>query len=299
MSASRERMIDIGHRTLFTRSIDGDSAPVFMLHGVGASHTTWNEVPALLAAVGIGSVAIDLPGHGASSKGEGEYTIESFAESAIAVLDELGIDRVHLVGHSLGGGVSLQLVHRWPQRFVSLTLASSGGLGSRVGRPLRAISLPGADLVLRGISDRRAVAGATWIGQRLNRLGVESVLVREGTLDSLSGYADEGQRHAFLTTLRHVVDHRGQRANGLEALVGLDASRVLITWGARDGVLPIAHGERAHALLPGSRFEVFSESGHLPHQDDPGRFAVAVADLVRTVGDAGCVRAESDLADAG
>jgi pimeloyl-ACP methyl ester carboxylesterase len=172
-------MIDIGHRSLFTRSIDGDGAPVVLLHGVGASHTTWNEVPALLAAVGIGSVAIDLPGHGVSS--EGDYTIASFAES----------------------------------------------------------------------------------------------------------------------TLRHVVDHRGQRANGLEALAGLDASRVLITWGARDGVLPIAHGERAHALLPGSRFEVFSESGHLPHRDDPGRFAIAIAELIRTAGDSGCVRADSELADAG
>lgn len=299
MTTPCERMIDVDRRCLFTRSITGEGSPVLLLHGVGASHTTWNEVPSLLAAVGIGSVALDLPGHGASSKGEGDYSIASFAESTIAVLDELGIDRVHLVGHSLGGGVSLQLVHRWPQRFASLTLASAGGLGSRVGRPLRAISLPGADLVLRGISDRRAVAGATWLGQRLHRLGVESVLVREGTLDSLSGYADEEQRHAFLSTLRHVVDHRGQRANGLEALVGLDASRVLITWGARDGVLPVAHGERAHALLPGSRFEVFEASGHLPHQDDPGRFAIAVAEHVRAAGDTTCVRLDGDLAEAG
>lgn len=299
MAAVTTHDLDLGRLSLFARSVDGDGLSVLLLHGVGATHTTWAEVPDLLAAVGIGSIAMDLPGHGASSKGDGDYTIEGLAESVIEGLDALGVQRVHLVGHSLGGGVSLQLVHRWPERFASVTLASSGGLGSRVGRSLRAISLPGADLVLRGISDRRALAGVSWLGHRLHGIGVESVLVRPGTLDSLATYADAAQRHAFLTTLRHVVDHRGQRESGLAALAGLDASRVLITWGARDGVLPIAHGERAHRLLPGSRFEVFSESGHLPHQDDPGRFAIAVADHVRAAGDDACVRGRKGLSATG
>lgn len=294
-----ERSVVCGNRTIFTRSIQGDGAPVLLLHGVGASHTTWMEVPNLLHAVGIGSVALDLPGHGDSSKAEDHYTISSFADAVIDTMDELGIKRVHLVGHSLGGGVALQLVHLWPERFISVTLASAGGLGPEVSTSLRAISLPGADLVLRGVSDRRAVASARWLGTTLNRMGVDSILCRQGTLDSLSLYADEVQRHAFLSTLRHVVNHRGQRVNGWEALDGMEPSRVMFTWGARDSVIPVAHGRRAHAVLPGSRLEVFDESGHLPHQDDPGRFAIAVAEHVRAVGDSGDVRRQTAYSIAG
>jgi pimeloyl-ACP methyl ester carboxylesterase len=294
-----ERAVRIEGHTLFTRTVPGEGLPVVLLHGVGASHTTWVEVPRLLSAVGVGSIAIDLPGHGDSSKDGEHFTIPAFADAVAAALADLGVDRFHLVGHSLGGGVSLQLAHLWPERIASLTLASAGGLGPEVSPSLRAISLPGADLVLRGIADRRTVAGVQWVGSRLNRMGVDSILFRQGTLDSLTAYADPQQRHAFLSTLRHVVDHKGQRVDGLEALDGLDGSRVLITWGERDSVIPVSHGHRAHALLSGSRLEVFAESGHLPHQDDPGRFAIALAEHVRDTGDAGCVRRADNYAIAG
>jgi pimeloyl-ACP methyl ester carboxylesterase len=53
----------------------------------------------------------------------------------------------------------------------------------------------------------------------------------------------------------------------------------LIVWGERDSIIPLSHGEAAHEAIPGSRFEVFPGAGHLPHDDDPERFAAVLADF--------------------
>ena len=82
--------------------------------------------------------------------------------------------------------------------------------------------------------------------------------------------ADPERRKAFLATLRSVVGTEGQRVAALDRLYLAEALPLLIVWGDRDPIIPVAHGEDAHRALPGSRLEIFEGVGHLPQLESPG-----------------------------
>ena len=78
-----------------------------------------------------------------------------------------------MVGHSPGGGITMQFTYQFPTRPASRVLVSNGGLGEDVFPGLRAATLPGADLALRITLNERTLGGLDWVGQRLSRIGVE------------------------------------------------------------------------------------------------------------------------------
>lgn len=277
----RRRSIRMHGRDLAFREYPGTGTPILLVHGIGSSAETWVDVPDRLSARGAHVIAVDLPGHGESSKGPGDYSLGSLASSLRDLLDELGIERVHLVGHSLGGGVSLQFSYQFPERVDTIVLESSGGLGEEAFTGLRAASLPGSELVIRWAINERTIKGATWVGSRLDRLGIATHALSPRALETVAWLAEEDRRAAFLATLRSVVGPRGQRVSALEKLHLMEASRVLIIWGDKDPMIPMKHGENAHAMLPGSRLVIFPGAGHEPHGDDPESFAELVLGHVR------------------
>ncbi len=278
---SADRAGSVREVVLFGRTVsyvewDGPGIPIVLVHGMGSSGTTWGSVPAELGAAHR-VIVLDLPGHGRSDAGPGDYSLGALASTVRDLLDWLGIEQVHLVGHSLGGGIAMQFAYQFPTRVASMTLESSGGLGPDAGVGLRAASLPGAELVLRMLASRRVQDWAMWTGTRLSALGVRSASAAERGLDRLAVLGARDRRDAFLATLRAVVGPQGQRVSALERLSLVDGRRVLIVWGDRDAVIPVEHGHTAHAALPGSRLVVFGEAGHEPHTSDGPRFAEVVA----------------------
>lgn len=261
--------------------LPGDGIPVLLVHGIGSSADTWGDVPSRLSAHGIRVVALDLPGHGESSKGPGDYSLGSLASTLRDLLDELSLDRVHLVGHSLGGGISMQFSYQFPDRMESIVLESSGGLGEETFSGLRAASLPGSELVIKWAINRKTLRGATWLGEKLGRIGITPHALSPRALETVSWLSEEDRRAAFLATLRSVVSPAGQRVSALDKLHLLDGTRVLIIWGDKDPMIPIAHGRDAHAVIEGSRFVVFPGASHEPHLHDPDRFTDLVLEHVR------------------
>ncbi len=268
--------IDLYGRELAYLDLPGPGTPFLLVHGIGASLDTWSSVPTILARHRR-VIAVDLPGHGLSASGPGDYSLGAHASTLRDLLDQLGVARVHLVGHSLGGGVSMQFAYQYPERVASLTLEASGGLGEETFVALRAAALPGADLVLRALTADRTRSTAGWVSRQLARVGAHPEAISDRALDTLAALAEPGRRSAFLATLRSVVGPAGQRVSALERLQLMDGRRVLIVWGDDDGTIPVSHGRRAHELLPGSRLVVFPRSRHEPHVDDPERFAELVA----------------------
>jgi pimeloyl-ACP methyl ester carboxylesterase len=266
---------DVAYRTL-----PGTGTPVLLVHGIGSSSDTWGEIPERLSARGIRSVAVDLPGHGESSRGPGDYSLGSLACTLRDLLDHLGIERVHLVGHSLGGGVSMQFAYQFPDRLAAMVLESSGGLGEEAFTGLRAASLPGSELAIKWAINQRTLRGASWLGDKLGRVGITPHALSPRALETVSWLGEEDRRAAFLATLRSVVSPAGQRVSALDKLHLMEGSRVLIVWGDKDPMIPMAHGQNAHELLEGSRFVVFPGAGHEPHLHDPDRFVALVADHV-------------------
>jgi pimeloyl-ACP methyl ester carboxylesterase len=269
MSPIRRRTAALpGHEIAYVE-LPGTGVPVVLVHGVGSSIDTWGDIPQRLAAAGRAVVAVDLLGHGGSGVGNGDFSLGANASAIRDLLEHLGHERIHLVGHSLGGGVSLQLAYQFPHLLESLTLISSGGLGADVGISLRAASLPGSELVLRAASSARSVRTARWVAATLAKHGVEPEALKPRALAKLEDMRDARRLAAFLSTVRSVVGPEGQRVSALAKMSGLDPSRVLIIWGDQDPMLPMQHGVDAHALLPGSRFVVVEGASHHPHTHAP------------------------------
>jgi pimeloyl-ACP methyl ester carboxylesterase len=91
-------------------------------------------------------IAPDLPGHGASPPGNGDYSTGALAAGLRDLLLALGRERATLVGHSLGGGIAMRLAYQFPELAERLVLVSSGGLGPEVSLVLRAAALPSSEL---------------------------------------------------------------------------------------------------------------------------------------------------------
>lgn len=250
-------------------SYPGVGTPLMLVHGVGSSIDTWGDIPQRLARAGRAVIAIDLLGHGQSGCGNGDFSLGAHASAIRDLLDHLQVERVHLVGHSLGGGVSLQFTYQFPERVESLTLISSGGLGTEVGAGLRAASLPGSEVVFRAITSRAVVGSMTWLSGVMQKAGKSPSVLSERAISKLERLQDEERLAAFLSTVRSVVGPDGQRVSALDRLGRLDPARVLIMWGDADPMLPMQHGRDAQHLLPGSRFVVLPGSAHHPHTDNP------------------------------
>jgi pimeloyl-ACP methyl ester carboxylesterase len=258
----------------------GGSGPVMLLvHGMAGSSSTWCDVmPALVGQFTV--VAPDLPGHGASAKPRGDYSLGSLADSLRDLLLMLGYDRATLVGRSLGGGVAMQFAYQFPERCERLVLVSSGGLGEEVNLLLRGLSLPGAEYLLAVGCNRWAYdAGATVI-RALRRLGARPALQFADIWESYASLTDDETRAAFFQTLRSVVDHAGQRVNARDRLYLTSDVPTLIVWGEKDRVLPAHHAYATHAAIPSSRLEIFNGIGHYPNREDPEHFVRVLVDFM-------------------
>ncbi len=264
-----------GHEMSYLE-LPGHGVPLVLIHGVGSSLRTWDDIPDRLARAGRHVIAVDLVGHGDSGHGNGDYSLGANANSIRDLLDHLGLPRAHLVGHSLGGGVALQIAYQYPERVASLTLVASGGLGPDASSGLRAATLPGSALAIRALTSDRVLGVGDWLGHQLDRVGIRTEALSARTLDRLRALKDERRSIAFLSTLRSVVGPDGQRVSGLPRLATMDPERVLIVWGDRDTLIPWRHGLMAHERLPGSRFVLMRYAGHHPHNHDPEGFTTAV-----------------------
>lgn len=270
------RIVRLRGKDIAYRDFPGDGTPLLLVHGMGSSLHTWGAIPEALAATGSRVITVDLPGHGSSDLDHDDFGLETHALALRDLLDELDIPQVHLVGHSLGGGVSLQFIDLFPERADNLILVSSGGLGEEAFPGLRLASLPGAGLAIGLVINRSTMRSAAWLGRTLRSWGLDLHALTPGALDTVSHLEDRSRRRAFLRTLRSVIGLRGQTVSAVYALPSLQHRRVLIIWGERDPILPVHHGVSAHALIPDSRLVIFPDARHEPHVEDPERFTQAL-----------------------
>src|SRR5690606_41262855 len=113
----------------------GEGIPVVLLHGFGASHAVWAGIAERLGRE-TAVLAYDLPGHGGSYDFPDAGPPKVAASAILADLAARGIDRAHLVGHSMGGAVAVLMALIEPQRAASLTLLAPGGFGPQINQRL-------------------------------------------------------------------------------------------------------------------------------------------------------------------
>ena len=201
------------------------------------------------------SATASRTGHGESAKPRRDCSLGAYASGIRDLLIALGHERATFVGHSLGGGVAMQLAYLFPEQCERLVLVSSGGLGREISVLLRAVSLPGSELVLPLLVNERVLGVGRRVGGLLGRVGLR---VHADVGEVLPGHASLSAgdaRAAFLHTLRPIVDVRGQRVDATDRMCLARSIPFMIVWGERDPIIPVAHGRAAHELLPGSRLE--------------------------------------------
>ena len=258
------------HRRPVTYAEAGTGPVLLLIHGMAGNFENWEAVIEPLARHHT-VIAPDLPGHGLSAPGAGDYSIGALAAGLRDLLIALDHDRATLVGHSLGGGIAMQLAYQFPEVTERLVLVSSGGLGPEVSPVLRAAALPGANAFIAATAGVAGGAGAA-VGRGLAAVGLRP---NTDIAEVARGYAsltDTDRRAAFLAALRSVIGTGGQRVDARDRLYLAEGIPVLIVWGARDRIIPAKHGEQAHEAIPGSRLEIFDGVGHLPQLEAPGRF---------------------------
>jgi len=266
-----------GHRLAYRQA--GSGPVLVLIHGITSDSDTWRRVMPYLARR-FTVLAPDLIGHGGSAKPRGDYSLGAHASAVRDLLLALGHDRATFVGHSLGGGIAMQLSYQFPERCERLVLVDSGGLGREVSMLLRAATLPGSELVLPLLAASRLLDAGRLAGSVLRRLGLRAGTDIEEMAKGHATLSDREARAAFVHTLRAVVEPGGQRVDASNRLYLAERLPLLLIWGEHDSLIPVSHGRAANERIAGSRLEVFADSGHFPQLDEPERFLHALSDFV-------------------
>ena len=196
-----------GYRRAFLSA--GHGPPLLLIHGIGDSSTTWLPVLESFAA-NYTVIAPDLLGHGLSDKPRADYSVAAYANGMRDLLSVLGIDRVTVVGHSLGGGVAAQFAYTFPERCERLVLVGTGGIARSVSVLLRLAAAPNADLLMPTLGSPVVKRSARLVAQLLRLLGTDLGRDTEEILKVFDSLPDATARRAILRTLRSGVDWRGQ-----------------------------------------------------------------------------------------
>jgi pimeloyl-ACP methyl ester carboxylesterase len=266
-----------GHRVAYRSA--GSGPAIVLVHGITSTSASWERVMPYLATR-FTVIAPDLIGHGETAKPRGDYSLGAYASGVRDLMVTLGQESATFVGHSLGGGVVMQLAYQFPERCERLVLVDSGGLGREVNFLLRAATLPLSEVVLPLLASARLLDAGRTVGRLLGRLGLHAGTDMAELARGHASLADPEARAAFVHTLRTIVDPGGQRVNATDRLYLAENIPFMLIWGDRDPIIPVEHAIAAHEHLRSSRLEVFEGAGHFPHMDDPQRFLDVLLDFI-------------------
>lgn len=245
----------------------GSGEPVVLVHGVGSRWQVWAPVLGALAAHHE-VVAVDLPGFGASAPDGTVPGIEPLAVRLEAFFAELGLDRPHVAGSSMGGAIALELARRGSVR--SATAISPAGFWTPREREWAIGSLQASLRLLPVLRPALGALAATAVGRTLLfeqyfrrpwRLGADEVVA---TVEALVGSA---------STPRALELFREYAFRAADELRGVP---VTIAWGDHDYLLLTRQRDRARRLLPRARHVELPGCGHLPFSDDPQLLATVL-----------------------
>jgi pyruvate dehydrogenase E2 component (dihydrolipoamide acetyltransferase) len=247
------REIEVGGRRLrYLELGEGDGTPVLLVHGFGGDLNTWMFTQPALAD-GRRVIALDLPGHGGSAKEVGAGDGESLTDAAESALEALGIEKVHLVGHSMGGAVAALLALRRPERVSSLTLIASAGLGPEINGPF-------IEGFVKAGRRREAV-------EILNLLVADPALVSRTMVEEVLRYKRLDGVSAALSRIAGAWFAGGRQLLDLTGRIAMLQIPVQLIWGREDRIIPVAHAEALASRFP---VHIIEQAGHLPHMEKAG-----------------------------
>jgi pyruvate dehydrogenase E2 component (dihydrolipoamide acetyltransferase) len=257
---------DVGGRKIRYAGVGQDGDVVLLVHGYGGDRNSWLFLQEPLAARHR-VYALDLPGHGTSSKDVGDGSMGVLADAVIGVLDAIGAERAHLVGHSLGAAVAAAATARDPRRIGSLTLIAPAGFGPEINAGY-----------LRGFADAQT---RRELKRVIGLLFADESLVTRQVIDDLLAYKRLDGVNAALRALLDalLLDGDTQRTDTSAAVAAIgDAVPITVIWGRADRVIPAAQAES----VAGASRHLVDGAGHMPHMERPAEVQAAIEEAIRS-----------------
>jgi len=252
-------------RTLrYLRAGEGDEV-VVLVHGFGGDMTSWLFNQGALAEERT-VYAVDLPGHGGSTKEVGRADVATLAAAVDGLLEALGVQDAHLVGHSLGGAVAAQLAAQSPGRVRSLVLIAPAGLGAEINAGyVEGFIMANSRRELKPVLEQ-LFADPSLVTRQMSEDVLRAKRL-DGAQEALRAIAD-----ASYPSGRQIVDVRGAIA-----AAGVPVS---VIWGAGDRIVSSSHVEN---LPDHVRVTVIEGQGHSPHMEAAGEVNRAIGEFLATV----------------
>jgi pyruvate dehydrogenase E2 component (dihydrolipoamide acetyltransferase) len=250
-SGAAPRSVDVrGHTLRYLQRGSGD-VPIVLVHGFGGDLNNWLFVQPSLSDRWV-TYAVDLPGHGGSSKDlAGINSLAEVADLLVGFLDQVAIDRVHVVAHSMGAAIALSLARRYGERVRSLVLLDPVGLGN-----------PPAQEFIDGLI---AAKSRREMGEVLKMLLADERQVSRDMVNDLLKYKRIDGVEPTLRRYAEFLPHENHAA--AEALAGVKAP-IHIVWGVEDRIVrPLTQSELPRNI----HLTLVEGAGHMPHLERSSR----------------------------
>lgn len=249
----------------------GRAPKLVFIHGLGGSQSTWQVVLGDLVET-YRVTAIDLPGHGASDKADPtttDYSIGGLTSAVAEAIAALKAGPAIVAGHSLGGAIAMQLALNRPELVNGLVLINSAGLGDEIsGELLRLVAAEPGEATARGLLQ---------LFYEDQRLVVDRGVAEMAATQTAPG-AWTAQQAVATAAFRGGVQSAGVRQRHPKI-----AKPVLIIWGAKDRVIPVAHAFAALQAMPDATLRVLPKVGHVPQVEDAPTVATAIARFAKSL----------------
>jgi pyruvate dehydrogenase E2 component (dihydrolipoamide acetyltransferase) len=254
--------VDVGGRKIRVLKAGPDTGtPILLIHGFGADITGWMFNQGDLAE-NAPVYALDLPGHGGSSKDAGDGSVASLAQVVIGAMDALGISSAHLVGHSLGGAIALQIALDSPDRVTALTLIAPAGLGPEISSEF--------------IEGFMAESRSRKLRPIIEMLVANPALVTADMVEEVLKFKRLDGASAALRAIADANFSGGSQRLSLRDKLAEIKVPMQIIWGESDRILPAAQAEG----LPGNvKVTRIPGAGHIPYMEKAAEVNAAIRSL--------------------
>lgn len=262
-SAPEPEKVEAGGRSIrYLAAGTAEGRPIVLIHGFGGDLNNWLFTQPALAEAHR-TVALDLPGHGGSSKDVASGDVASLSQALVDFLTALDVPKAHLVGHSLGGAVALYTALHHPARVASLTLIAPAGLGQHIDQAF----IDG----FIGANRRKPLQ------EVLEKLVADPSLISRDMADDVLKFKRLDGAAAALRAIADANFRGGRQITLLRDRLAEVSVPVQVIWGAEDRILPAVHAE---GLSPNVAVHVLPGAGHMPHMEKAAEVNRLIAALV-------------------
>jgi len=252
--------------------VEGDGPPLLLIHGFSMPASAWGEPFLAELRPHFQVIRFSNRGTGLSDKPDAAYSIPMMADDAVGLLDELSIDKAHVMGISMGGSIAQELVLSHPERVQGLVLGCTAcGGPNRVPVEPQAIAMLAATPGLSAIDWVKRLATVTLTPEYVER-----------ERDALEAFAEE---FADNPTPPHVMGRHAGAGMLFDSYDRLPQMQVqtLIMHGDRDRLNPVQNAQVLYDRIPNSKLRIVPEVGHSFFWEKPRESAEAIVQFLSSV----------------